>query len=63
MLAFALAADAAAGLWIGMSGLAELKPLPIGDTALIVGFAFVFSLVVNDFIKVALMARYRSATP
>jgi plasma-membrane proton-efflux P-type ATPase len=61
VLTLALCLDAAAGLLIGTHGLAELKPLPMGETAVIVGYACLFSLVVNDFIKVALMARYRPA--
>ena len=61
VLTLALGADAAVGLLIGAYGLAEMKPLPVSETALIVGVAFVFSLVVNDFVKVALMARYGSA--
>jgi H+-transporting ATPase len=63
ILALALCADAAAGLSIGAHGLAELKPLPMKETAIIIGFACTFSLVVNDFIKVALMTRYRPAEP
>jgi len=61
VLALALCVDAAAGLLIGAHGLAELKPLPMKETAIIIGFACVFSLIVNDFIKVALMTRYRPA--
>ncbi len=57
ILTLALCADAAAGLLIGAHGLAELKPLPAGQTAVILGYACVFSLVVNDFIKTTLMAR------
>jgi magnesium-transporting ATPase (P-type) len=61
-LAIALCADAAVGLLIGALGLAEMKPLPTAETALIVGYACVFSLLVNDFFKVALMTRYRPST-
>ncbi len=57
VLTLALCADAVAGLLIGAHGLAELKPLPAGQTAVIVGYACVFSLLVNDFIKVTLMTR------
>ena len=57
VLSLALFADAAAGLLIGAHGFAELKPLPAGETAIILGYACAFSLVVNDFIKVTLMAR------
>jgi hypothetical protein len=59
VLAVALCADAGAGVLIGVHGLAELRPLPLRETALIVGWAFVFSLIVNDFIKTALIARQR----
>ncbi len=59
VLTLALCADAVAGLLIGAHGLAELKPLPMGETAVIVGYACLFSLLVNDFLKVALMKRYR----
>jgi magnesium-transporting ATPase (P-type) len=55
LLATALAADAGAGILIGIYGLAELAPLALGQTALILGYAFVCSLVVNDFVKVALL--------
>jgi H+-transporting ATPase len=58
VLILALCADAAVGLLVGAYGLAEMKPLPVSETVLIVGVACVFSLVVNDFVKVALMARY-----
>jgi plasma-membrane proton-efflux P-type ATPase len=60
LLTLALCADAAAGLLIGCYGLAEMKPLRMSETALIIGVAFVFSLLVNDFVKVALMARGRA---
>ena len=57
VLSVALCADAAAGLLVGWHGLAELKPLPAGETAIIIGYACAFSLVANDFVKAALMAR------
>jgi hypothetical protein len=41
---------------IGIYGLAELEPLPLGQTALIIGYALACSLLVNDFVKVALLA-------
>ena len=58
LLAIALAADACAGMLIGVYGLAELKPLPLGHTMLILASALICSLGVNDFVKVALIARY-----
>ena len=57
ILALALFVDACAGLAIGVFGLGELQPLPLGETALIVGYALVFSLGVNDLAKLALITR------
>ncbi len=54
--------DATAGVMIGTYGLAELEPIPLGYTALIIGYALVCSLVVNDFVKVALIADYQNTT-
>ena len=56
-LALALFFDGCAGLLISIYGLAELQPLPLGETALIVGFALAFSLGINDLIKSAWLAR------
>ncbi|KAF0097421.1 MAG: ATPase [Rhodospirillaceae bacterium] len=63
VLAAALLADAFLGILIGIYGLAELRPLPLAQTALIVGFALVCSLGVNDFIKSAFIARYPKRAP
>ncbi len=54
-LALALTADACVGLAIGVYGLGDLAPLRPVQLAFIFGFALVFSLVVNDLLKVALM--------
>ena len=62
LLTVALASDACAGVLIGTYGLAELKPLPLAETAFIIGFALVCSLGVNDFVKVALIGRYQNTT-
>jgi H+-transporting ATPase len=62
LLASALAGDACAGVMIGIYGLAELAPVALGQTALIIGYAFVCSLVINDFVKVALIARFQNTT-
>lgn len=53
--------DAFAGVMIGTYGLAELAPLPLCQTVLIIGYAFVRSLVINDFAKVALIAHFQNA--
>jgi plasma-membrane proton-efflux P-type ATPase len=63
ILAAALLADAFVGILIGAYGLAELRPLPLHQTALIVGYALVCSLGVNDFIKSAFIARYPNKAP
>jgi len=62
LLAIALGGDACAGVMIGLYGLAELAPLALDQTALIIGYALVCSLVVNDFVKVALIARQQNPT-
>jgi plasma-membrane proton-efflux P-type ATPase len=66
ILAVALLADAFLGVLIGFFGLVELKPLTLTHTALIVGFALVSCLGLNDFIKCVFLRRfgwspYRSA--
>jgi H+-transporting ATPase len=60
LLSMALLADACVGLAIGRVGLAELRPLPLGQMAFIVAYAFVCSLGVNDRVKVVLMTRRES---
>jgi len=56
-LALALFFDACAGVLIAAYGLAELRPLPAGWTASIVGYALVFALGINDLIKSTWLAR------
>jgi plasma-membrane proton-efflux P-type ATPase len=58
VLAAALVIDACVGIVIGVYGLADLRPLPLADTATILGFALVCSLGVNDFVKSAVLARF-----
>jgi plasma-membrane proton-efflux P-type ATPase len=58
VLAMVLLVDACVGIVIGMYGLAELRPLPLADTATILGFALVCSLGINDFIKSLFLARF-----
>jgi len=59
-LAAALLADACLGILIGAYGLADLQPLPLAQTAFIIGYAILCSLGVNDLIKSALIARYKN---
>jgi hypothetical protein len=53
----ALGADALAGLVVSRTGLGGLRPLPLGQTAVILGWSLVWALLVNDVIKAALIAR------
>ena len=57
VLATALFADAAIGVISGLTGLAELRPLPFSKTTTILAFAAVFPLALNDTVKVTLMSR------
>jgi len=57
VLAIALALDGAAGFVIGLAGLAELRPLPLAATGLILFYALVCSLGVNDVVKTVMIAR------
>ncbi|MGE5088760.1 MAG: plasma-membrane proton-efflux P-type ATPase, partial [Candidatus Levyibacteriota bacterium] len=56
----ALGADAAAGVVIGVLGIAEMRPLPPAWIALIFACAAILSLVANDLLKVLLIARIPS---
>jgi H+-transporting ATPase len=60
-LSLGLAADACAGLLVATYGLAELRPLMARELAVVVGYAFALSLLVNDVIKRMLIARTRSS--
>jgi magnesium-transporting ATPase (P-type) len=60
VLAAALALDGLAGVAIGMLGLAELRPLRLGELAAIVGFALLCSLGLNDAVKCAFSAWQRT---
>ena len=57
ILGAALTADAAVGLLIGGFGLAELRPLPLVASALIIATAAVSCLGVNDAVKLFLLKR------
>lgn len=60
ILAAALLADGCVGVLTGIYGLAELRPLPLQQTIFIAGYALLFSLGVNDIVKLAVTARYTS---
>jgi H+-transporting ATPase len=57
VLAIALGADALAGMAVGLHGLAELRPLPIGYSAVVLAYAAVCTLTINDLVKTALGRR------
>ncbi|MBI3848634.1 MAG: plasma-membrane proton-efflux P-type ATPase [Planctomycetes bacterium] len=62
ILSAALSADAVAGLAIGLFGLGEMRPLPLEQTAFIVGYVLVCSFTINDFTKAYMLRRSRRAT-
>jgi len=62
VLAVSLLADGCFGILIGQFGLAELKPLPIAQTAVIFGYALVCSLGVNDLVKRIALSRFVPAS-
>jgi len=53
----ALAADALTGTILTFAGLPGFSPLPWGQLCAILGYAMISCLVVNDFIKVAMIQR------
>ena len=57
ILTAALVADACVGVLIGLLGLAEMRPLALTRFGMVVAYAFVSSLLVNDLIKRALIGR------
>jgi H+-transporting ATPase len=61
VLTVALIADACAGVLIGYYGLAEMRPLPLVQSAFIVSYALACSLLINDFVKTMMIAPHRPA--
>ena len=57
VLTVALIADGCVGLVIGHFGLAEMAPLAFAHSLLVLGCSCVFALLVNDMVKVAVLAR------
>jgi magnesium-transporting ATPase (P-type) len=58
ILVVALAADACVGFLIGVFGLAELGPIPLGWLSSIIAYSAACTLGVNDAIKSVLIARW-----
>ena len=63
VLAISLVAAATLGTLIGVHGVAELSPLPLGVSALIFGYAAVRALGPNDLVKSVLCARALRESP
>jgi magnesium-transporting ATPase (P-type) len=61
ILAAVLLVDGLAGLLIGEFGLIELNPLPLRDTALVLGFSAVSCLGINDVLKRIYLKQFASA--
>ncbi len=57
ILMLALTADAGIGVLIGLLGLGEMKPLAPAEIGIVVAYAFVASLLLNDIVKMALIRR------
>ena len=55
VLALALGADAILGMIIGVSGLGEMRPLPLRQSTLIFIYALICALGINDLVKRMLM--------
>ena len=61
-LLLALFVDACVGVVISAYGLAELRPLPPAQTIFVIAYTLLFSLGVNDLMKLALLARDQTAS-
>jgi len=53
-----LLADMALGVVLSTFGLLGLKAIPLIETLVVIGYAFLFSLVINDFIKFVLLKKW-----
>jgi plasma-membrane proton-efflux P-type ATPase len=63
VLSLALVIDIGVGALIGLHGLAEMKPIPPVQTTLIMSYALIFALGINDLVKRMLIARPRLLVP
>ncbi len=57
-LLFLLLADMILGVILCTFGLLGLKAIPLKQTLIVIAYAFTFSLVINDFIKVVLLRKW-----
>jgi len=53
-----LLADMTLGVVLSTFGLLGLKAIPLIETIVVIGYAFLFSLIINDFIKFALLKKW-----
>jgi len=51
-------ADMVLGVVLSTFGLLGLKAIPLTQTLIVIGYSFIFSLVINDFIKFALLKKW-----
>ncbi|MDP3954988.1 MAG: cation transporting ATPase C-terminal domain-containing protein [bacterium] len=52
-------ADMILGVAFSTFGLLGFRAIPLAQTLIVIGYAFLFSLVINDFIKFALLKKWR----
>jgi H+-transporting ATPase len=63
VLTIALTVDAGVGVLIGLFGLAEMKALSPAQIGVVIVYAFIASLLFNDFAKMILIGRNGGAVP
>jgi magnesium-transporting ATPase (P-type) len=63
VLTIALTVDAGVGVLIGLFGLAEMKALSAAQIGIVIVYAFIASLLFNDFAKMILIGRNGGAVP
>jgi H+-transporting ATPase len=51
-------ADMILGVVLSTFGLLGLKAISLIETLIVIGYAFLFSLIINDFIKFALLKKW-----
>jgi H+-transporting ATPase len=62
-LFFLLLADMILGVILSTFGLLGLKAIPFTQTIIVIAYTLIFSLVINDFIKVALLKKWQQNNP
>jgi H+-transporting ATPase len=54
----AIVLDMVVGILIATFGIPGLKPVPLTVTSLVIGYTFLFSLIINDLIKYVLVEKH-----